>query len=68
MEFSISELKDELERSRYVEKYRIRQTFETIGGPWKLGRILQNMAYGAIQETLLDMGKPIESFYIDAAQ
>ena len=60
MKLSISELKDELERNRYLEKRRS-QTFKIICDPDKLGRILQGMANEPTQSTLFDLELPEET-------
>ena len=55
---AISELKDEPERNRYVEKEEARETCKIIRNAEKIGRIIQEMANVPTQATLCDLEIP----------
>ena len=68
MKFATSKLKRERERKRYVEKQRSSRAFNILCDPSKLGRIMQEMANGPTQDTLIGMEMPTEDYYAAAVQ
>ena len=68
MELSIEELKDELERNRYVGKQRRSQTFKIICDTGGLGRTLQEMEREPTQSTPFDLEMPNEACRAAAPQ
>ena len=68
MKLYIAELKDELERNRYLANRRSSQTFRIICDPWKFGGIMQEMKDGPSQATPCDLEIPNEAYYSEATQ